>query len=105
SLDYPGAAVSGTHLMVPKGGGNNDIVVYFYDGAGNRTEADFAEVHNDLEAEPATITLAGFDRNGTRIISTTFTGVGAAGVITARHMWYVIVASAPGTSGLLAVDD
>jgi hypothetical protein len=105
SLVYPGAAVSGTHLMVPRGGGNNDIVVYFFDGAGNRTEADFAEVHNDLEADPATITLAGFNRNGSLITSTTFTGGGIAGAITAPHMWYAIVASAPGTSGLLGVDD
>jgi len=105
SLVYFGAAVSGTHLLVPKGGGNNDIVVYFFDGAGNRTEADFAEVHNDLEADPATITLAGFNRNGCLITSTIFTGGGIAGAITAPHMWYAIVASAPGTSGLLGVDD
>jgi hypothetical protein len=105
SFVYPGAAVSGSHLLVPKAGDNNDIVVYFFDGAGNRTEADFAEVHNDLEADPATITLSGFDRNGSLIISTTFTGGGIAGAISARHLWYVIVASAPGTSGLLGVDD
>jgi hypothetical protein len=105
SFLFPGDAVSGTHVLVPKAGDNNDIVVYFFDGAGNRTEADFAEVHNDLEAEPATITLAGYDRNGTLIISTTITGGGIARAITAPHIWYVIVASAPGTDGLLGVDD
>jgi hypothetical protein len=103
---YPGVYASPPNVMVPQPAGNNDIWVYFYDTAGNRTVVDSVGVHNDNEADPNCIVFEAYGPCGTLLAKTNICGSGIGATITApASIYYARIYSAPGDPGLLGVDD
>jgi hypothetical protein len=104
---YEGSgAVSPPNEMIPQPGGTNDIWVYFYNSAGQRTVADYAGIQNDEEAGPYDIYIEGFDLGGNSVGRTEISGPAGFGVVSAPGaIYFVKIYSAPAETGYIGCDN
>src|SRR5262249_5644420 len=100
---YPCCAISGTQIMVPAPGANDDIVVEFFDACGLRTAASMVSIANDAQADPS-ISINAFDINGAALGTSVAIGPGTVAQVIAPGIWTAKICAVAG-GGLLGVDD
>jgi hypothetical protein len=103
-LSAPGTAFSGSNLLIPRFGTNEDIWVYFFDPAGNRITAEMIGIRNDLEGSPAVV-IEAFDIAGASLGSNLIGTPGGLGEVTASGIFAAKIYGSPGSPGFLGVDD
>lgn len=102
-------SVSWPNIMNPGGGAgipsNSDIIVHFYDTAGNRTLASQVGIVNDMDGNPSTIFIEGFDVNGVSLGRTQINGDGTGGTFSHPAIFSASIYASSGQPGIIGVDN
>jgi hypothetical protein len=102
AVSWPNIMNPGAEAGVP---GNSDIIVHFFDASGARTLANSVGIVNDMDGNPSTIFIEGFDLNGISLGRTQINGLGSGGTFSNPAIYSASIYAASGQAGLIGVDN
>jgi len=102
AVSWPNIMNPGAEAGVP---GNSDIIIHFFDVNGARTLANSVGIVNDMDGNPSTIFIEGFDLNGISLGRTQINGLGSGGSFSNPAIYSASIYAASGQVGLIGVDN